>query len=544
MAPDHPCGAVAPAWTARLVGRLPPALRRRAARLPGAAAPPVGPGTATPRIAIVGAGFGGLGLGARLRQAGIRTFTIHEKADRLGGTWRDNTYPGAACDVPSHLYSLSFAPKADWTRKFPQQAEILAYLEQVADDFDLRPHLRFGSEVAAATFDEDAGVWRLEMADGSVDEVDVVVSATGQLNRPYTPDLAGLDSFAGTTFHSARWEHDQDLSDRRVAVVGVGASAIQFVPEVAQQARSLTLFQRSVNYVAPKPDGEFSPRAKEMFRRWPPIRWAYRASIWARYDARWLLFRSGSRTGRFVQSKFDDGLRLLTEGPLAGPAIVPDYPVGCKRLLISDNWYPTLLRPNVRVVTEPVDRVDAHGIVAGGAHHEVDVIVFGTGFQATGFLAPMRVTGRNGIDLHEHWADGAEAHLGMTVAGFPNLFLLYGPNTNLGHNSIVFMLERQIGYVLTCIRTLVEDRVAWLDVRPEAQQRSNRRLVRELDRTVWAASCHSWYKTASGRITNNWSGPSARYWLRTARPRTADFERSSSPLPAGRAAGPEVVRGR
>lgn len=517
---------VTPSLVARLTRRLPPALRRRAARLPGAAAPPVEPGTVTPRIAIIGAGFGGLGLGARLRQAGIESFTIHEKADAIGGTWRDNTYPGAACDVPSHLYSLSFAPKADWTRKFPQQAEILAYLEEVADDFDLRRHLRFGSEVAAATFDEEAGVWRLELADGSVDEVDVVVSATGQLNRPHIPDLAGLDSFAGTAFHSARWEHDHDLSGRHVAVVGIGASAIQFVPEIAQQASSVTLFQRSVNYVAPKPDGEFGARAKALFRLVPPVRWAYRASIWARFDARWLLFRSESRTGRLVQSKFDDGLRLLAEGPLAAPAIVPDYPVGCKRLLISNDWYPTLVRPNVRVVTEPIDRVDPYGIVIGGVHHEADVIVFGTGFQATGFLAPMRVTGRNGVDLHEHWVDGAEAHLGMTVAGFPNLFLLYGPNTNLGHNSIVFMLERQIGYVLTCIRTLVEDHLAWLDVRPDAQERSNHRLVRELDRTVWAASCHSWYKTASGRITNNWSGPSARYWLRTARPRMADFDRS------------------
>ncbi len=495
--------------------------------MPGPLAPPIERGTATPRIAIIGSGFGGLGLGARLRQAGIESFTIHEKAASVGGTWRDNTYPGAACDVPSHLYSLSFAPKLDWTRKFPEQPEILAYLEGVASQFDLGRHLRFGSEVTAATFNEDAGTWRLDFADGTTDEVDVVVSATGQLNRPFTPDLPGLDSFAGIRFHSARWDHDQDLTGSDIAVVGIGASAIQFVPVIAAKARSITLFQRSVNYVAPKPDGEFSPRVLSLFRHVPMARRAYRASIWLRFDARWMLFRQNSRSGRLVQKAFDKGIRPMVTAGLTEQAVVPDYPVGCKRLLISNDWYPTLLRPEVTVVTAPIDEIQAHGISAGGRDYPADTLIFGTGFQSTGFLAPMRVTGRRGADLHEQWSDGAEAHLGMTVTGFPNLFLLYGPNTNLGHNSIVFMIERQIAYVLTCIRTLAEDRLAWLDVRPEAQAASNRKLVTELNRTVWAANCHSWYKTASGRITNNWSGPSARYWLRTAWPRLADFERGA-----------------
>lgn len=480
----------------------------------------------TPRVAIIGAGFGGIGMGVRLRQAGISSFTIHEKAGNVGGTWRDNTYPGAACDVPSHLYSLSFAPKADWTRKFPQQPEILAYLEQVVDDFGLRPHLRLESEVAAATFDEDQGVWDLEFADGTTDRVEVLISATGQLNRPHIPDLAGLPSFGGTAFHSARWDHSHDFTDRHVAVIGIGASAIQFVPEIARQARSITLFQRSVNYVAPKPDAEFSARTKALFRRVPLVRRLYRASIWARFDAHWVLFRRNSKPGRVLRQRFAKALEPLMSDELPEAALLPDYPVGCKRLLIANDWYPTLLEPHVTVVTDPIDQVDSTAVVAGGIRHQVDTIVFGTGFESTGFLAPMRVIGRNGLDLHEQWSDGAEAHLGMTVTGFPNLFLLYGPNTNLGHNSIIFMLERQIGYVLTCIRSLVEDHLAWLDVRPEVQQRSNRRLVRELDRTVWAANCQSWYKTASGRITNNWSGPSVLYWLRTARPHRGDFTRA------------------
>ncbi|CAN5762515.1 NAD(P)/FAD-dependent oxidoreductase [soil metagenome] len=522
--------APATSWTARLTAALPlpPMLARLAAKLPGPHAPRLAPGTPTPRIAIIGSGFGGLGMAVRLRQAGIETFTIHEKADGLGGTWRDNRYPGAACDVPSHLYSLSFAPKADWTRKFPEQPEILAYLESVADDFGLRPHLAFGSEVTAATFDEAEGCWHLEFADGSTDDVDVVVSATGQLNRPMVPDLPGLEDFAGTSFHSARWDHDHDLAGRDVAVVGIGASAIQFVPEIAKVARSVTLFQRSVNYVGPKPDGEFSERAKAIFRRVPAVRLLYRASIWLRFDARWSLFTEGSRTAPLAQKAFQKGLdELVTEG-LPAEVVLPDYPLGCKRILISNDWYPTIMRPDVEVVTTPIEAVTATGIRSDGVDHDVDTIIFGTGFQTTGFLAPMQVIGRDGRDLHDGWANGAEAHLGITVSGFPNLFLLYGPNTNLGHNSIVFMLERQISYALSCIRTLVDEGLAWRDVTPEAQAGSNRRLLAELDRTVWAAGCHSWYKTASGRITNNWSGPSARYWLRTARPRAADFSGPSA----------------
>lgn len=516
----------APGRVARLGRRLPGRWRERAARLPGPLAPPVAPGTPTPRVAIIGSGFGGLGMAARLRQAGIESLTIHEKADDLGGTWRDNHYPGAACDVPSHLYSLSFAPKADWTRKFPGQAEIHAYLEQVADDFGLRPFLRFGSEVTDATFDEASDTWALTFADGSTEEVDVLVAATGQLNRPYTPPIEGLDGFAGTAFHSARWRHDHDLRDRDVAVIGIGASAIQFVPEIAKEARSLTLFQRSVNYVGPKADGPISERSRRLFAAVPAARLLYRFSIWARFEARWVVFRKGSPVASKMERLFQKELGQIVSDDLPAEALIPDYPVGCKRILISNDWYPTLLRPDVSVVTEGIDRIEPGAVVAGGTRHPVDTIVFGTGFESTGFLAPIRITGRGGRDLHEEWADGAQAHLGITVTGFPNLFVLYGPNTNLGHNSIVFMLERQINYALTCIRAMADEHLAALDVRPAVQEASNRRLVRELDRTVWVANCHSWYKTASGRITNNWSGPTFRYWLRTARVHWSDFTRT------------------
>jgi len=474
-------------------------------------------------VAIIGSGFGGIGMGCRLRQAGIDTFAIYEKADAIGGTWRDNTYPGAACDVPSHLYSLSFAPKLDWTRKFPEQREILGYLDEVTDRFGLRPHLRLGTELQSAAWDDDAQLWHLAFTDGASAEAEVLVAATGQLNRPMIPAIDGLETFDGTQFHSARWDHGHDVADRDVAVVGIGASAIQFVPEVAKVARSVTLFQRSSNYVAPKPDGPISPAAQRRFARVPGLARLYRFSIWARFEARFVVFRKGSPLAKAMEKRFGAALRPLVGDRLTEPALLPDYPLGCKRILISNDWYPTLLRPNVSVVTDPIERVTPGGVVAGGTEHPFDTIVFGTGFESTGFLAPMKITGRGGVDLHDQWADGAEAHLGITVAGFPNLFVLYGPNTNLGHNSIVFMLERQIAFALRWIREIATSSTTSVEARADAQAASNAQLRRALDKTVWAASCHSWYKTASGKITNNWSGPATAYWWQTARLRRGDF---------------------
>jgi cation diffusion facilitator CzcD-associated flavoprotein CzcO len=513
-----------PAGRIAAIGRrLPPALRAAAARLPGSLAPPVEPGIQTPRIAIIGSGFGGIGMACRLRQAGIETFTIYEKADAVGGTWRDNTYPGAACDVPSHLYSLSFAPKADWTEKFPAQAEILGYLNEVTDQFGLRSHLRLNTELTAATWNDDARHWSLTFADGTENVADIVIAATGQLNRPQIPDIEGLDRFGGTAFHSARWDHSQDLTGRDIAVIGIGASAIQFVPELAKTARSLTLFQRSSNFVAPKPDGVFSERTKAIFARVPGAQRLYRFSIWARFDTRWLWFRKDSPAADLLQKRFVNELSKVVNDDLPAEALIPDYQLGCKRILISNDWYPTLFRPNVQVVTTPVDEITSTAVMSDGTEHPVDTIVFGTGFASTGFLAPIEIIGRNGRDLHAEWLSGAEAHLGITVAGYPNLFLLYGPNTNLGHNSIIFMLERQIAYALSSIRRLIDENLVALEVTDTAQARSNRRLEARLARTVWADSCHSWYKTASGKITNNWSGTTASYWWHTRRPRPADF---------------------
>jgi len=484
-----------------------------------------------PRVVIVGSGFGGLGMAIRLTQAGVTDVTVLEKASSLGGTWRDNTYPGSGCDVPSHLYSLSFAPNPDWTRRFPTQPEILDYLERTADEFDVRRLIRFDAEVEALTFDEPSGAWTVRLADGDELVADVVVTATGQLNRPYVPPIEGLESFAGTAFHSARWRHDHDLAGERVGVIGIGASAIQFVPAIADEAGHLTLFQRSVNYVAPKPDGPIGERTREAFRRSTLLRLAYRASIWARFEWKFLALRQGSTIGRLGEQRFRQGLAQAATDRLPEEAVVPDYPLGCRRILISNDWLPTLHRDDVEVVTDRVERIEPDAVVAGGKRHEVDTIVFGTGFRATDFLAPIEVTGRGGRRLSDAWADGAEAHLGITVSGFPNLFLLYGPNTNLGHNSIIFMLERQMNWILAALRHLGSSGARWLDVRPEAQRASNRRVQEELSRTVWGGVCHSWYKNAAGRITNNWSTFTYRYWWRTRRFDPAEFE-MGAPDPA------------
>lgn len=490
--------------------------RERAARVRAALAS----GAPTPRIAILGAGAAGLCMAMRLRDAGIDSFTIFEKSDGVGGTWRDNTYPDAACDVPSHLYSFSFAPKRDWSRKFARQPEILGYFESLVETFGLGPHLRFGVEVTEAHYDETDGTWtlRTDGGEGSPDATivaDVLVSGLGQLNRPHVPDIPGIEEFregGGTVFHSARWDHDHDLAGEHVAVVGIGASAIQFVPPVAEAAERTTLFQRSSNYVGPRNDREFRSWERWMLTRVPGVQRLYRDSIYWRLEARFNLMRRDSRLGRWVQGQFARRLRPMVSERLPEAVLIPDYPLGCKRVLISDNWYPTLLRPDVEVVTSAVERID-HGAVltADGRSIPVDTIIFGTGFRTTEFLSPLKITGRGGRDLNEAWADGARAFLGLSVPGFPNMFLLYGPNTNLGHNSILFMIEQQVGYTLRLIEEKLLLGLRSVEVDEAAAERFDAEVQEAAGGTVWAEGCHSWYKTADGRITNNWTGHTTVY---------------------------------
>lgn len=482
-------------------------------------------GTTPPTVAIIGTGFGGIGAAIALQRAGIESFTIFDKADGVGGTWRDNTYPGAACDIPSHFYSFSFERRSGWTRAFAPQAEILGYLEQVVDDYGLRPHLRLGTEITRMVFDEARAVWVLSTASGDDHEAQVVISALGQLNRPAYPAIPGLDEFSGPAFHSARWDHDLDLADKRVGVIGNGASAVQFVPPTAEAAQALTVFQRTPNWIVPKPDKVFSERRKHVFRAFPALERSYRWLLYALLEIRFLAMRQNSKVGAVIEATGRKHLADQVKDRSLRDRLQPDYPAACKRVLISSDYYPALQRDDVSLVTDAIDRIDATGVVtADGTHHDLDVLIYGTGFTTTEFLAPMEVLGRDGVELDVAWKEGAEAYLGITVAGFPNLFLLYGPNTNLGHNSIIFMIEAQARYIAQCVTAIADRRLRWMDVRPDVMSRFNRSIQAAVEGSVWATGCDSWYKTASGKVTNNWPRPTFRYWWETRRAVLDDFE--------------------
>jgi cation diffusion facilitator CzcD-associated flavoprotein CzcO len=490
-----------------------------------------------PRIAIVGAGFGGIGLGIQLKRAGIHSFTILEKAGGVGGVWRDNTYPGLTCDVPSHLYSFSFAPKHDWSCRFPRQREILDYLESCARDNGLLEHMRFETEVGAADFDEESGSWRIRTSGGEEFEADVLVSATGQLSRPAYPDIPGLEGFEGKVFHSACWDHDFDLRGKRVAVVGTGASAIQFVPEIASAVEKLTLFQRTPPWLVRKPDRPYPEWERALYKRLPWLQSLSRARDYWYYESLILVLTRAKWLGKPFEMAFDRRLRRELPDPDLRDRLRPSYPIGCKRILLTNDWLETLARPNVEVVTEGIEEVGADMVVAtGGAEHPVDAIILATGFKTTDFLSPMKITGLGGRDLNDAWRDGAEAHLGLTVSGFPNMFMIYGPNTNLGAGSLLHMLESQITYVVAAAGKLARSGARYMDVRPEVQDRFNSDLQRRLADTVWAAGCASWYVTESGKVTNNWPGFTFEYRRRTRRPDPAHFRFALAPQ-TGSAAG-------
>jgi len=491
------------------------------------------------RVAVVGAGFGGIGMAIALRRAGIRDFLILDKGNGPGGTWRDNTYPGAACDVPAHLYSFSFRP-GRWSGRFPSQREILAYLCDLAEEHDLGPHFRFGSGVASCEFDERRAVWRLTLGNGDRIEAGAVVSAVGQLNRPALPAIAGRGDFTGPAWHSARWDHGVELSGRRVAVVGTGASAIQFVPEVAKVAAQVDVYQRTPPYVLPKTERLYRPREQALYDQFPAVRKADRLRIFLYGE---LLTSGFVLSPRLLAAPMQLWRRQLwtqITDPGLRAKCIPGYVMGCKRVLFSNDWYPALARPNVELVTDPIDRIVADGVVtADGTARPADVIVYGTGFNTLDFLAPMRVTGLDGRRLDEAWRAGAEAYLGISVAGFPNFFMLYGPNTNLGGNSILYMLEGQIGYVAGALRALDTGGLDWIDVRPEVQRAFNAWVTASSRTSVWESGCRSWYTTASGRNTNNWPDHTFLYRHRVRRFDLGSYRcMPKRPVPAGPGAVP------
>lgn len=477
------------------------------------------------RVLIIGSGFGGLGMAIQLQKAGIEDFLILEKAAEVGGTWRDNSYPGAACDVPSHLYSFSFEPKTDWSRKFAPQAEIHGYMLHCVAKYQLRPRIRCNAEVASAAFDAAAALWRVTLSTGEELCAEVLISACGQLNQPAYPALPGIEQFAGEAFHSARWRHDLDLNGKRVAVIGTGASAIQFVPQIQPKVEQLQLFQRSPAYVLAKPDRAYRPWELAVMRRLPWLQRIDRGLKYLQHEVRGLAFISMPWLMKLFRFSFERHLNQHISDPQLRTQLQPNYPMGCKRILISNDYFPALAQPNVAVISEAISRVGERAIItADGREHPCDVLIYGTGFAATDFLAPMQIRGLDGQELNQAWRDGAEAYKGISVSGFPNLFILYGPNTNLGHNSIIYMLESQFRYVLGCIDLLRQQGARYVDVKAAVQQRYNQQIQASSHRTIWEQGCSSWYKTASGKSTNNWPGYTFTYRQQTRAPELDDYE--------------------
>ncbi|OBA57254.1 4-hydroxyacetophenone monooxygenase [Mycobacterium sp. 1100029.7] len=477
-----------------------------------------------PRVLVIGAGFGGLGAAHELSKDGLAEVTVLEKAEDIGGVWRENTYPGAACDVPSNLYSYSFSRKPDWGRRYAEQPDILGYIHDTADRFGLRGLVRTGVEVTSAEYDESSATWRVATSSGDVYEADVLVPAVGQLSRPAFPAIPGLDSFAGPSFHSAQWRHDLDLTGKRIAVLGTGASAIQFVPRIRRNAKQVTVFQRSAPYVLPKPDRGYTVAHHAAFRRVPGFAAAMRQLIWQISEFFGLALTRVAPLARLIGVAASLNIKWHIKDPVLRAKLTPDYPIGCKRVLFSSEWYPALAQDNVAVETDAITEVTPQGVrTADGRLHEVDVIIYGTGFKATEFLAPMTITGRDSRDLHAQWAEGARAHLGMAVPGFPNMFLIYGPNTNLGSSSIILMMEQQARY----IRQLTEELARGgggraFEVRPAVEQAYDADVQGRLDSGVWT-TCDSWYRASSGRVTTNWPGLVHEYQRRTTKVDLADY---------------------
>ncbi len=475
-------------------------------------------------MAIVGGGFGGIAAAIMLRREGYEDVTVFERGERIGGVWNANTYPGIACDIPSHLYELSFAPNPNWSRRYSPGHEIRAYMEDTARRYGVLDRVRLGTEVERATFDEGRGRWTLSTSAGT-HQADVVVAACGQLSVPRVPPIPGLEVFEGPSFHTAHWRHDVDLAGKRIAVIGTGCSSIQVVPAIAPEVAELTVYQRSAGWTLPKMDFEYKPRTKCLFKRLPILQRLDRASIFAFQELatagmtrhRWILrlFRIPAR--RQITKAIDD--------PELRRKVTPTDELGCKRIMLTDDWYPTLTRPNVELVTDRIEAVTSHGVrTADGVERPADAIVLGTGFASHAFVAPMEIVGRRGRTLAEAWAGVAKAYLGITVPGFPNLFMLYGPNTNGGAGSVIYTVEAGAKHVVAALREIERARAKTIELREEAAVSFDRELREALDGSVWHTGCTSWYVDEHGNNPSQWPWLWSTYDKRASRIDPAAYE--------------------
>ena len=478
-------------------------------------------------IALVGGGFAGVGAVTMLERAGYSNVTVFERGERVGGVWHHNTYPGAACDIPSHLYEFSFAPNPRWSRRYAPQAEIQEYVENVAREHGVLERIKTGTEVTRASFDEESGKWRLETSAGP-HEADLLVTACGQLSVPKIPPLAGLESFGGPAFHTAEWRHDVDLTGKRVAVIGTGCSAIQAVPAIQPIVQHVDVYQRSPGWTLPKMDFAYGERTKQLFARFPALQRLDRAAVFG-----FMEFASAAMTSkRSLLVPFRAICRSQINRAIKDPElrrkVTPTDEVGCKRIMLTDDWYPTLTKPNVELITDGIAEITEGGVrTTDGVERPADVIVFATGFKTHGFVAPMEIEGPGGRTLAEEWSEVPRAYLGLSVPGFPNLFLLYGPNTNGGAGSVIYTIEAGVNHVISALRELDRTDARRIELRPEAARQFDSELRAALAGTVWHTGCTNWYVDENGNDPNQWP------WVwSTYRRRAEQIDRSAYVLAA------------
>ena len=486
-------------------------------------------GVKEPRVIIMGAGMSGILMGINLLKAGLTNFSIYEKRSTIGGTWRENTYPGAECDIPSALYSYSFEHNPAWEYKWSGQEQIFSYQKHVAAKHALYEHIEFDKTVVSAEFDEREKRWLVTTADGALFLCQHLVSAVGQLHRPFTPPIEGREDYQGILFHSAKWDHSADLTGKKVAVIGNAASALQFIPQIAPQVAQLDVYQRSANWVLPKQDRPYKPWEQWLSDKVPVITKLYRFKLWCRGDGLlYQIMRGNPLVTRIARWASMRNLKKIIKDPELQRKLTPDYPIGAKRILFSDDYYHAIARDNVHLETAGIARITETGITTSeNKHTDYDAIIFGTGFSTNPFLAPMRISGIGGQLLSDHWSGGAQAYLGMTTHGFPNLFMLYGPNTNLGHNSIILMIEAQTTYIINCVTQM--DREGWssIDVKESVEQQYNREIQQRLGEMSFSKVDHSWYMD-NGKITNNWAGSTWEYRRKTRSVVWQDFDKSAA----------------
>ena len=478
------------------------------------------------RVAIIGAGFGGLAMAIRLLQSGIQDFIILEKASDVGGTWRENQYPGAACDVQSHMYSLSFAPKKDWSKRYAEAPEIFDYIQDLIEQFDLKKYIQFNTEVISTTYSETDFNWNIQLKDGAQLEAQFVVFASGPLHVPQIPKIKGIEKFKGEVFHSSHWNHKYNLNDKNVASIGTGGSAIQYIPEIAPKVKNLYVLQRTAAWIIPRDERSYNALDKKLFSRFEWFRKLHRARLYWSNESRVVPIVQ-PKIMKYGQKLAEAFIKFQVKNKETAKKLTPDYVMGCKRILISNKYFPTFNRPNVELITDHIQEITEDSIIfKNGQQRQIDCLIYGTGFITDPriYLKSFECYGLNKLELKDAWKDGAESYYGITTKNFPNLFQLLGPNTVLGHNSVIFMIESQVNYILQLIQLVAKTKTQAISIKPEVQDQFNDDVQQQLQGTVWQSGCVSWYQQDGGKNFALWPTYTWKFWLETRKVRLADYQ--------------------